>query len=142
VLTDGQGLEVLEDDECARLLAGASFGRVGLLVGGVPAILPVNYHFADGSIWFYSGPGVKLEAARNRETVAFEVDAIDSDLREGWSVLASGPCSVVIEPDDLRPHGGLRVQPWAPGRRDTLLRISVGFVSGRRLLHHSARAER
>jgi uncharacterized protein len=135
VARDDQGLVVLDEGECFGLLAGGWFGRVGLCVDGVPAVLPVNYHFADGTIWYRTGQGVKLDAARRGETVAFEVDGVDRVYEEGWSVLAVGPSSVVVSPDEEQLLS-VPIRPWAPGRRDFLVRIDVDFVSGRRISRH------
>ncbi len=39
---DRNGLEVLEREECLRLLAGATIGRLGITIGTLPVVLPVN----------------------------------------------------------------------------------------------------
>jgi nitroimidazol reductase NimA-like FMN-containing flavoprotein (pyridoxamine 5'-phosphate oxidase superfamily) len=132
---DDQGLEVLDDEECRRLLADGWLGRIGLTIGGVPAIFPVNYMFEGGAVWFRTGAGVKLEAARRGDTMAFEVDGVDRCYQEGWSVLAVGG-SALVAGDGNAPH--VRARPWAPGPREHLVRISVDFVSGRRIVHRAA----
>jgi hypothetical protein len=142
MIIDNQGLRVLADDECRYLLQEGQLGRLGLVTNGVPAILPVNYKYCDNAIWFYTGPGLKLRAAERGETAAFEVDRDDPLQREGWSVLAVGPCTVVTELDELRRRRRLFIDPMAPGRRDSLVRLSVSTLSGRRIIHCSARAER
>jgi len=140
MLTDDQGLQILDDDECRRLLATAWLGRVGLTIGDVPAVFPVNYFFSDDAIWFRTGPGVKLDAAERRETVAFEVDDVDWTKQEAWSVLAIGQSSVVTDATELEKAGDIPVLPWASGRRDHVVRVEVGFVSGRRISHDGLQA--
>src|SRR4029079_18347979 len=78
------GLELLTESECQRLLASNHFGRVGLSIGGLPAIIPVNYCFLDGDVVFRTGPGLKLAAAADGEVVAFEVDDHHPADRSGW----------------------------------------------------------
>jgi nitroimidazol reductase NimA-like FMN-containing flavoprotein (pyridoxamine 5'-phosphate oxidase superfamily) len=40
---DRNGLEVLDRDECLRLLATATLGRIGLTSQSLPTVLPVNF---------------------------------------------------------------------------------------------------
>ena len=42
------GLEVIDPDECRRLLAGDEIGRLAVADGGTPTVFPVNY-VVDGS---------------------------------------------------------------------------------------------
>jgi hypothetical protein len=126
-----EGLELLSEDECRRLLATASVGRIGVSLEALPAILPVNYGMVDGAIVFRTGEGLKLRAALHRTVVAFEVDESDADLREGWSVLAVGVAEVV---SDLNtPDGWTVPSTWAGGDRSHIVRIWPEFLSGRRI---------
>ena len=68
------GLEPLSDDEARRLLAGGEIGRVGITLGALPAIFPVNYRLVDGAIVFLTAPGSTMSAAVTGAVVAFEVD--------------------------------------------------------------------
>ena len=60
------GLEILDEHECRRLLASQCIGRVGVTIGALPAIFPVNYVTVDGDIVFRTGEGTKLRAALER----------------------------------------------------------------------------
>ena len=95
------GAAQLSEPECRTLLATRTFGRVGLTSGGLPVILPVRYGFADGVITFSPGQDTALRAAQSGDVLAFEVDAFDPVMGEGWSVLALGRATVVTE--ELRP---------------------------------------
>ena len=92
-----EGLELLTEADCLLLLAGAEIGRVGVSVGALPAIFPVNYRVENGQIFFRTGEGVKLRAALDHTVVAFEVDQANVDLQEGWSVLVVGMASEVAD---------------------------------------------
>ena len=131
-MTADQLLE-LPEPECLRLLAHARFGRIGFVEHGRPVVLPVNYLFEGGEIIFRSTSGSKLEAALQEQTVAFEVDAIDSMYHGGWSVLAYGTAEVVISPEEIERLSALPVRPWWPGAEDRWIRIHVEEVTGRRL---------
>jgi len=83
------GIEIIERRECLALLAADDFGRIGILEGASPLILPVNYALDGEAIIFRSGEGSKLAAAR-RTAACFEIDGHDSARHEGWSVVARG----------------------------------------------------
>ena len=133
MLVEG-GLELLSEDECIALLGRAKLGRVGVTIGALPAIFPVNFRLVDGTIVFRTGPGTKLAAALRRAVIAFEVDAIDETYHEGWSVLVVGEAREVDDPELARGLAG-QVTPWAPGDRGHVVRIRPTLVSGRRIRH-------
>jgi nitroimidazol reductase NimA-like FMN-containing flavoprotein (pyridoxamine 5'-phosphate oxidase superfamily) len=58
-----EGLELLTEEESAKLLASERVGRVGITIGALPAIFPVNYAVIDGAIVFRTSPGSKMSAA-------------------------------------------------------------------------------
>ena len=97
---DRNGLEVLSRAECLRLLGGARIGRVGLSMGALPAVLPVNFTLVDDAIVLRTAAGSKLDAALANSVVAFEVDSIDPMYHTGWSVLVQGVASEVVDPAD------------------------------------------
>jgi hypothetical protein len=133
------GLELLTTDQCIALLGTSHLGRVGVTVGALPAIFPVNYSVADGWIYFRTADGTKLSAASARTVVAFEVDHADPIAHTGWSVLVVG-CSELVEAEDekhLQPPPP-PVAAWAPGRRSQLVRVAIDTVSGRRIRHDLA----
>jgi nitroimidazol reductase NimA-like FMN-containing flavoprotein (pyridoxamine 5'-phosphate oxidase superfamily) len=129
---EGAAFEVLTQEECIARLDRGSFGRVAITAGEVAAVLPVNYSASGGIVSFRTGPGMKLDAARRRATVSFEIDGIDRRYHQGWSVLAVGSAQLVDEPENDGPAGA-DPQPWAPGGRDFLVRIEPTFLSGRRI---------
>jgi len=69
-----EGLELLTEAEARALLSSGEVGRVGITVGALPAIFPVNYRIVDGRIFFRTAPGSKMSAAAEGTVVAFEVD--------------------------------------------------------------------
>jgi uncharacterized protein len=66
-------MEELDDTECRRLLAERHLGRLAIPDFGGPVIFPVNYVFDQDLVVFRTDPGSKLDAATERESVAFEV---------------------------------------------------------------------
>jgi uncharacterized protein len=126
-----EGLELLNNEQCLRLLASETVGRVGISVGALPLILPVNYSMVDGDVVFRTGDGVKLRAALDHTIVAFEVDRADTDRHEGWSVLVVGVAEEIADED--RSLAMIVPPPWVGGERRFLIRIRPEFVSGRRI---------
>jgi hypothetical protein len=136
VLIDDDGIELLDESECRRLLATVTFGRVGITMGALPVILPVNYAVIDGDLVFATSGGTKLRAALRNAVIAFEVDAIDPRTRTGWSVLAVGQCA---ELTDGPAYAAARAEgpvPFAAGR-DHFVRLIPEFLSGRRIGPHA-----
>jgi nitroimidazol reductase NimA-like FMN-containing flavoprotein (pyridoxamine 5'-phosphate oxidase superfamily) len=134
VLID-EGLEILDEAEAFRLLAGSEVGRVGVTIGALPAIFPVNYRVVDGSVVFWSAPGSKLSAAAAGAVVAFEVDDYNVADRTGWSVLVVGPSEVVEDRDVAFKALAAGLAPFVDGFRRAIIRIEPTFVSGRRIVH-------
>jgi nitroimidazol reductase NimA-like FMN-containing flavoprotein (pyridoxamine 5'-phosphate oxidase superfamily) len=134
MLVDDEGFAILGEDECFELLASCSIGRVGVAIGAIPAIFPVNFCLSDRTIFFRTAPGTKLSAALREADVAFEVDRADAIYHQGWSVLAVGKCYEVTEEAVLERVTRLPLEPWAPGNRSHVVRIDPDFVSGRRIV--------
>ncbi|HZQ26747.1 MAG TPA: pyridoxamine 5'-phosphate oxidase family protein [Acidimicrobiales bacterium] len=130
---DRNGLEVLDRDECLRLLATAEIGRVIVTMGALPAAFPVNFALWGADVVFRTSTGSKLVAATNKAIVAFEADEIDRATKSGWSVLVTGPATALHRGADVAIVDRLSLQPWLPGHRGHVVRIQSELVSGRRL---------
>lgn len=131
---DRVSLEILDRGECLRLLATAPVGRIGVSIGALPAILPVNFALVGDYIVIHTVPGTKLDAAARRSVVAFEVDSYAPDGSSGWSVLVQGVCSEVTDAAARAALAGSHLQPWAfdRGVANRVVRIEASFVNGRR----------
>jgi len=96
----GSGLVDLTFEECVERLESRAIGRVAVVVDGYPLVLPVNYRLValPGRRYWVAvrtRPGGIIDRAATH--VAFEVDEIDRDQREGWSVLVRGTLHRVDE---------------------------------------------
>lgn len=136
MLINEDGLEILDEDECWRLVGTTALGRVGVTIGALPAIFPVNYAVVGRTVVFRTGPGTKLRAALEHNVVAFEVDDGDALYHEGWSVLLVG-VGAEIDSNEVAALGPIPVAPWAPGNRRHYVRIWPELVSGRRIVHRA-----
>jgi nitroimidazol reductase NimA-like FMN-containing flavoprotein (pyridoxamine 5'-phosphate oxidase superfamily) len=129
-----EGLGLLTEEEALELLASAEVGRVGVTIGALPAIFPVNYRLIDGAVVFRTGVGSKLRAASSGNVVAFEADDHDPVDRTGWSVLLIGQAEVVHDPELEERLQDVHLEPFAGGDRSALVRVEPTFVSGRRIV--------
>ena len=124
-----RGIEILDEAECKALLRDRSLGRVGLRLGDDIAILPVYYALLEGDVVFRTDPGAALAGALLGTRVAFEVDSASPP----WSVLVRGRAREIVE---TREEIGARARlgrDWPSGMPDSLVRIHVEQISGRRL---------
>ncbi len=131
-------IEELSEEECLELIAPGGIGRIAYVGRFGPAVLPVNYEWRDGAIVIRTaehGPldeDLRTGIANADYHVAFEIDEIDQGARSGWSVLAQGPAHHVTE-DELDAADDTRVEPWAPGERELVVRIVPSRTTGRRV---------
>ena len=129
-----EGLELLDEEDCLRLLETAQVGRVAFCMGAAPVVFPVTFTMVGGEIMFFTGSGMKLDAAKEGRTVSFEVDEVDPLAERGWSVLAVGRAALASPLSKARAEA-LGLYPWAAGDRHHLVKIRPTFLSGRRILH-------
>ncbi len=129
---DGRPAE-LSREECLGLLGSVHVGRVGLSMGALPVVLPVNFALDGDSVVFRTGEGAKHEAAVSNTVVAFEADHVDPVHHSGWSVLVTGVANLVTEMTEVARLAALPVRPWADGQRGHYVRISGDRITGRRL---------
>jgi CBS domain-containing protein len=133
-MIDLEGLEILPEEECRHLLRQASLGRVGVSVGALPVVLPVNYIMAGEEVLFFTAEGTKLRAATANAVVAFEVDQYNALARTGWSVLVVGMAREREDPAVVNGAIAAGLRPWVGGDRSRLVAVSTEVVSGRRIL--------
>ena len=122
----------LSEQECRRLLATQTLGRVGLTSGALPVIMPVEYVYEDGAITFRTEHDAKLRSAAHGDVLAFEVDAYDPVSGHGWSVHVLGHATVLADDYDVAPLPTLDDErPDEPRRH--YVRLHCEIMTGRRL---------
>jgi hypothetical protein len=132
-----QRIVELATQRCLDLLSThrPRLGRVAFAEDGNPdwpTVLPVNYAFHDGQIFFRTFEGSKLYAALRRQRVAFEIDVVDSAWTQGWSVVALGTLEVVHDPAD-RAAVDETLHSWATDRTGQLVRLDIETLTGREI---------
>jgi nitroimidazol reductase NimA-like FMN-containing flavoprotein (pyridoxamine 5'-phosphate oxidase superfamily) len=128
-------LESLSFDECLDRLDERQVGRLALVSGEFPLIFPVNYRLVrlPGKrhwIAFRTRPGNVIERATIH--AAFEIDDVDQERREGWSVLVRGTLHHV-DPDAADFRARFAPDTWVVRERDTWMVIEAFQITGRRL---------
>jgi uncharacterized protein len=130
------GMRELDRETCLQRLADhpVRVGRLAFLSEGYPVILPINYAIDRGTVVFKTSLGSKLDHVAGGASVAFEVDRVDADWLQGWSVLVQGRAAEVSELSEVARLRGLDLQTWAPGRRDRFVVITPERMTGREIV--------
>jgi hypothetical protein len=127
VFTHDRAHESLDRTECRRLLGSEHVGRIALSVAALPAVVPVLYRLAGDRVVFAVEPDTLYDALCDN-VAAFEVDHVDGDTNEGWTVLVVGrcrPCALSLPGFDLP---GARTF----SRHDRLIAIDIDRLTGLR----------
>jgi uncharacterized protein len=73
---------------------------VGVTIGALPVIVPVEYSYGDGVVTFGIDDDEKLQRAADGHVLAFEVDAYDAESGSGWTVHVLGRATVITDDAD------------------------------------------
>ena len=121
-------------EECLQLLHGGVIGRVAMATPVGPRIVPLNYAMYDDAIVFRTTPYSELGTYGRDAELAFEIDHLDDELHQGWSVVAIGRSEIIEDAGDLRAiREGWDPTPWAGGTRHLYLRLRWRDITGRRI---------
>ena len=97
---------VESNTEMERLLREEEIGYLGLCLDGKPYVVPLNYHYADGKIWFHCGfKGKKLDYLKGNREVCFVVARQAGWVREH----AGGVGTCHVDSDSVICYGKARV---------------------------------
>ncbi len=130
-------LNELTPEQCRTHLSVGGVGRLVFSTERGPVALPVNYEFTEDQVVF-STDDAKASVLGSGETVGFEIDRVEEALSEGWSVLVTGPCRRVEDPDEVQRLSSLDLEAWAGGDRHALMAIHPVQTTGRVIVHESA----
>lgn len=123
-------LEGVRRQDCVRLLEPGGIGRIAYEWAGQLVVVPVNFCWSGHAIVFRTAADSAI-AQYGVEPAAFEVDQLDAELQQGWSVLVNGRARPATE-DEAAAAEGL-VEPWAGGDRAVYVVIEPDQISGRRI---------
>lgn len=123
-------------EECLALLhdGGGGIGRVGLCTPMGPRVVPLNYAMHEDAIVFRTTPYSELGTYGWNTDLAFEIDHLDYDEHQGWSVVAVGRAELIEDPDELhKVRAGGNPVPWAGGQRHLSIKLRWRDLTGRRI---------
>lgn len=125
----------LIQEECLALLREERVGRVALCTPEGPRIVPVNYEVVGKSVVIRTAPYGVLGMYGRSAVLALEVDRLDEDAREAWSVVVRGDGRMVEDVEEIQEiRAASDPEPWPGGGRPMYLRLWWREISGRRLL--------
>jgi hypothetical protein len=126
--------EELGHEECLALVSTQRLGRLGVVVGGVPLVLPMGFVLDGETIVLRTNQGTKTLHAP-LTSVSFEVDHVDWEEGVGWSVLIQGIGEDISTAIDERSEAlrALVAHSWAPPPADRWLTIIPRTITGRRV---------
>ncbi|MEV8550188.1 pyridoxamine 5'-phosphate oxidase family protein [Streptomyces glaucescens] len=129
------GFRELDRQESLRLLAKAAVGRVVFTRQALPAVLPLNFRLdTDGAVLLRTSAASELARAIDGAVVAFEADEVDTVAHAGWSVVVTGPATLVTEPAERERLISTGPRSWVPWPREVFVRIEPELVTGRMLV--------
>jgi transcriptional regulator with XRE-family HTH domain len=131
--SDRPALEALTVGECEALIASGGVGRLVFSDERGPTALPVNFRVLEGDIVFRTESEAAFLENLATEEVSFEVDHLDEALTEGWSVLLTGECHVIVDQSEVDSAQSLSIAPWAGGNRDAYVCVVPRKITGRRI---------
>ncbi|WP_409468127.1 pyridoxamine 5'-phosphate oxidase family protein [Streptomyces sp. HC307] len=133
-MLQNDAFRALDRQECLRLLAKVPVGRVVYTRQALPTVLPINFALdTDASVLLRTSPDSSLVRAIDGVVVAFEVDEFEAATRSGWSVVVTGPATMVTDPTEHERLSQAGPVSWMPLRDPVFVRIESEMVTGREL---------
>ena len=126
------GMDILDPNECWSLLRGCVVGRLAISIANQPDIFPINYVVDHGTVVFRTAEGTKLAGSVLGPGVAFEVDGLDTQANEAWSVVIKGRAKEIEKLHVLFDAADLPLFPWLASPKHRFVRIVPDEITGRR----------
>jgi nitroimidazol reductase NimA-like FMN-containing flavoprotein (pyridoxamine 5'-phosphate oxidase superfamily) len=124
--------EILDPDDCWRLLGHTTVGRLAVIVDGHPDVFPVNFTVDNQTLVFRTGSGTKQQAIEADAVVAVEADAVSAEFGLAWSVVVKGRAAETTPTAPAMDEVRRALFPWQGIGQDHLFRVVPHSVTGRR----------
>lgn len=145
--------EITSREEIEEVLRASTILRLAMVDGDRPYIIPVNFGYENGRIWFHCAKeGKKLDLIAINPRVAFEVESdveiISAEVACGWtvnfrSVVGTGVAHLITDEaeklrglDALMAHHGGPVGEYRPKavEKAAIVRIDIEEMTGKKKL--------
>lgn len=143
--------EITDRKELEKIINGSQICRLAMVDGDVPYIIPLNFGYRDGTLFFHSAPeGRKIDLIRVNPNVCFEMDELvrfkKAKLACDWgieykSVIGTGKAELVNNLEEKtdalnvimaqysgRPFG----YPDDMLKKTTVIKVSVAQMTGKK----------
>lgn len=129
----------LSPAECQEHLERGGVGRLAFSTPQGLRIVPLNYTTNGNAVVFRTVPDSELGTYGAGAEAVFEIDEIDHDAEEGWSVVAFGRLERPSGEDEVWDIRGWRnPTPWSGEHRNFHLKLRWNAVTGRRIVGRPA----
>ena len=126
-------LGILSVSECERLLRASVFGRLVLSTPDRLEVVPVNFAVMGDAVVLRTAAGSLLDRHAHGAPVLLEVDEVDHERWQGWSVVVRGHGERLSEEQLTMAERSSPGPPqWAPDR-DVWIRLNCLEITGRKL---------
>jgi nitroimidazol reductase NimA-like FMN-containing flavoprotein (pyridoxamine 5'-phosphate oxidase superfamily) len=121
--------------ECRGHLARGGVGRLAFVTPEGLRLVPLNFATNGDAIAFRTLPDSELGRYGEGAEAVFEIDEVDHEAEQGWSVVASGRLERPSEREEVWDiHGWRNPTPWSGEDRTFHLTLRWRAVTGRRLV--------
>lgn len=124
------GLEILDQAECRRLMAGAKVGRIGFTARAMPAIQPVQVAVHAGRVVVPVRPGGRLATACRGAVVVVQADCTAPSSGSTWSVEVVGTARVVTDRGEVAALDRLGLQTWTAAGDRCYVTVAMEAITG------------
>lgn len=116
--------------ECWARLRSQEYGRLAVTAEDGPMIYAINAVVDHSTLLFRTADGSKLDALRQDDRVAFEIDGFDADTSEAWSVVIRGVAQTITDASESVAAVEVGLTPWQSGSKPTFVRIIPDSIAG------------
>ena len=110
-------VQEMREADCFSLVRRQFIARLATCANDLPYVVPVQYGLADGMIFSFSMPGLKVDNMRKNPNVCLQMEEMQ-DSRQWRSVVVAGKF-LELHSDDERQHAWEVLQRrkgwWEPG---------------------------
>jgi len=139
-------IEDMPPEEMRALLLGGSFGHLGCARDGRPYVVPMNYSYEGGALYFFTTEGMKTEFLEANPEVCFQVEQV-SDGSHWKSVIVNGRAERLTKAEEIQQAMQIilkrnpaltpalnetRIDTWGRAADIALYRIQPELMDGRR----------